>query len=52
MKNERGYRLKPKHFKSLSRPMRVLLNVPVLRNCYTYDMPNFDFKNNHRQKTN
>ena len=33
-KNKRGYRLKPKHFSSWSRPMRVLSDVPVSRNWY------------------
>ena len=32
--NERGYRLKVKHFRSWSRPTRVLSNVPVSRNRY------------------
>jgi len=31
-KNERGYKLKPKHSRSLSRPIRVLSDVPVPRN--------------------
>ena len=33
-KNERVYKLKPKHFSSWSRPMRVLSDVPVSRNWY------------------
>ena len=33
-KNERGYSLKPKHFRSWLRPMRVLSFVPVSRNWY------------------
>ena len=33
-KNERVYRLKPKHFSSWSKPMRVLSDVPVSRNWY------------------
>ena len=31
LENERGYRLKPKHFKSLSRPIEGLSDVPVSR---------------------
>jgi len=34
MKKEKGYRLKPKNFRSWSKPIRVLSDVPVLRNWY------------------